>query len=390
MKFLDINTFFSPKAGGIRTFHREKILYFLKHPEHDYSLYFPGPCNQSLHLCQNVHLEMRYGIALTSDHKGYRLLLDYVSIASDILKTNPNIVEVGDPWISTLFACVFKPIHKLFNSKHSILWTSFWHSDPGDSYLKPWANRGYLKWFKKCIMSAVNTYVFNSQKCFDVVECASKSMEQKLKKNKISAAHLPFGCPPEYLNAGKIRDIHTAGAKTLLYAGRLDKEKGFLLLLDTLSVLCKNGYTISIAGRGALEGELQKHLPHPQIHYLGYISSSEQLCACYTSHRYVLFPGPHETFGLGALEALACGCIPIGNPYEGIGELLNMLPHPQIYHDATAKDFVACIDGATQHDPHQLSSESIALACQFGTWENAIHRLAQHSIDVYQKLGHKK
>ena len=43
MVFLDINTFYGPKAGGIRTYQRAKLEWFARQSEHVYCLIYPGP-----------------------------------------------------------------------------------------------------------------------------------------------------------------------------------------------------------------------------------------------------------------------------------------------------------------------------------------------------------
>jgi len=42
MLFIDVNTFYNPYAGGIRTYHRAKMDWFKNHPEHDYILVGPA------------------------------------------------------------------------------------------------------------------------------------------------------------------------------------------------------------------------------------------------------------------------------------------------------------------------------------------------------------
>src|SRR3954471_12915022 len=74
--FLDINTFYGPKAGGIRTYQRAKLEWFARQSEHVYCLIYPGPAYRVERPSPSVYLVQVYGPALGSDPQGYRLMLD--------------------------------------------------------------------------------------------------------------------------------------------------------------------------------------------------------------------------------------------------------------------------------------------------------------------------
>ena len=65
------------RGGGIRTYHRAKIDWFARHPQHTYYVVRPGPTYKEESLHPNVILVECFGIR-TGD--AYRLLLDYVSV----------------------------------------------------------------------------------------------------------------------------------------------------------------------------------------------------------------------------------------------------------------------------------------------------------------------
>ena len=97
MVFLDINTFYCPRAGGIKTYHKSKLLYFKKHPEHIYYLVYPGERRTSAQPSPNIFLEQVFGFRLTGHKDGYRLMLDYASVFSLIRRVRPDVIEAGDP-----------------------------------------------------------------------------------------------------------------------------------------------------------------------------------------------------------------------------------------------------------------------------------------------------
>ena len=101
------------------------------------------------------------------------------------------------------------------------------------------------------------------------------------------------------------------GRPLLVLCSRLSAEKRPERALDALAELIGRGRpaTLVVAGAGPLRERLQARarrcaLP---VHFLGHVAEREQLAALLASADVVLAPGPVETFGLAALEALACG-----------------------------------------------------------------------------------
>jgi alpha-1,6-mannosyltransferase len=142
--FLDINTFYSPKAGGIRTYHQAKIDWFKQSRDHRYILIYPGPAFLVREANPRTTLVEAYGPPLTGDPSGYRLLLDYWKVFRMLRKTRPDVLEAGDPWLTGLFCLAVKKLG-LFRGQV----TAFYHSDPVPTYFEPWGGAGPLALLKK-------------------------------------------------------------------------------------------------------------------------------------------------------------------------------------------------------------------------------------------------
>jgi len=111
----------------------------------------------------------------------------------------------------------------------------------------------------------------------------------------------------------KLRE-QTAGKKIILYgavAATTDMVKGFDKLLSALQYLEKSGRVddIQLVVFGADEAELKMDLNIP-IHYVGYVSETEELVSLYNMADVMVVPSLSETFGQTASEALSCG-IPV-------------------------------------------------------------------------------
>jgi alpha-1,6-mannosyltransferase len=96
----------------------------------------------------------------------------------------------------------------------------------------------------------------------------------------------------------------------VLYVGRLSREKGVLELLDA-AARSADPWPLRIVGSGPLEETLRRRAARlglgARISFRPHARDPERLARRYAAARCVVMPGEHETFGLVALEAAACG-----------------------------------------------------------------------------------
>jgi len=109
-----------------------------------------------------------------------------------------------------------------------------------------------------------------------------------------------------------VHERHSLGAKVLLVmCSRLSPEKKPDTALHVLARLRAAGLDASlvIAGEGPLRARLTTHARTARlpVTFLGHVTSRYELSALLASADVALAPGPAETFGLAALEALGSG-----------------------------------------------------------------------------------
>ncbi|MFI1813808.1 glycosyltransferase [Streptomyces sp. NPDC020422] len=109
-----------------------------------------------------------------------------------------------------------------------------------------------------------------------------------------------------------LRARHADGERVLLaLCSRLSVEKRPGAALDTLAVLRARGVraALVVAGDGPLRPALERRAGQARlpVRFLGHVADPEALADLQASADLCLAPGPAETFGLAALEALACG-----------------------------------------------------------------------------------
>jgi alpha-1,6-mannosyltransferase len=384
--FLDINTFFSPKAGGIRTYHRAKIEWFRQRPDLGYFLVYPGPFRKELKEGGNIALIEAYGPALTRDTSGYRLLIDFLRVFRVIRAARPDVIEAGDPWLTGLFCLALRKL-----GLYRGLLVSFYHSDPVPTYILPWSRRGRFQRLRALLARLAGFLFYRLQRGYDLTVVASRTMEASLRSRGVrSVAHLPFGVPAFFLegiSAAAPKALPGEGPVGLLYAGRLDRDKGVDLLLESLPFLLEHNVQVTVMGRGALAPAFAE-FRHPRYRYLGFVPEPEKVRAAYDGHHVLLAPGPHETFGLGVLEGMARGLVVVGPDAGGTGELLLEAASSFRFPAGDGDAFRKAVLAALRCDWRAEIVRSRSLALRYGGWDDAIGRMIGFYADRLAGQGH--
>ncbi|WP_020668559.1 glycosyltransferase [Amycolatopsis nigrescens] len=95
----------------------------------------------------------------------------------------------------------------------------------------------------------------------------------------------------------------------IVHCGRLSPEKHVERSVDTVAELTDLGARVRlvVAGDGPRRRALERRARGLPVTFLGFLSDRREVARLLASADVSLAPGPHETFGLAALEALASG-----------------------------------------------------------------------------------
>ena len=126
--------------------------------------------------------------------------------------------------------------------------------------------------------------------------------------------YIRWGLSPAFLipNGVDTKRFSPAASKddsqfTVLFAGRLDSQKGVDTILDAIQFQKQNGIVYKICGTGPMRADVERFADsHPNVHYLGYVPDDE-LLQLYKDASLFLMPSRRETFGLVAMEAMSSG-----------------------------------------------------------------------------------
>lgn len=112
-----------------------------------------------------------------------------------------------------------------------------------------------------------------------------------------------------------------AGAKILIFAGRLSAEKGLRDLPEVIAAARAQapGALLAFAGTGPLERELRA--AHPDAVFLGWLSP-EKLARAFAASDLLLLPSWFDTFSCVLLEAMACGLPAVAYDTKGPRDLI--------------------------------------------------------------------
>jgi len=114
------------------------------------------------------------------------------------------------------------------------------------------------------------------------------------------------------------------GEMLLVYAGRLSAAKRPELAVDTVAVLRERGVAavLAVAGDGVRRTALAYRAARLPVRFAGTITDRSAVAALLASADIAVAPGPVETFGLAALEALACGTPAVVNEAGALPEVV--------------------------------------------------------------------
>lgn len=364
----DLSPFYCETGGGIRTYHRARIDWFSRHPEHQYALVCPGRRSRVLRVSSNVRLVEIYGPPATRDRTGYRVLWSYRSVRDVVSALAPDVLETGDPWLSGPFALMMRR-----GGSFAGLLASFYHSDVITTYVEPWLLKTTgSTWAGRRVASAAAKGMGALQRGFDITMTASEGLGNRLRERGVrNVVTTPLGFDRALLALPR-RTNHPG--RRLLYAGRLDVDKDIGLLVDLLpGLLARPDVTLTVAGRGKHERWFQS-FSHPRFRFEGYIRDPARMRDLLATHDLLLAPGRYETFGLAALEAAAAGLVVVGPDQGGTGDMLRRMNSPLMFAAGDPGAFERCVRLALDSDLAALSRRSREMAATYPSWAEVVAR----------------
>ncbi|GAB7193360.1 glycosyltransferase family 1 protein [Kineococcus sp. NUM-3379] len=164
---------------------------------------------------------------------------------------------------------------------------------------------------------------------FGTVVCTTGWAAEEFSRIGVDAVRVPLGvdldCFAPSRAGAAVRARYAApGEALLVLASRLSREKRPEVAVEVVAELVRRGRRVRlvVVGDGPAGVGLQRRARGLPVGFTGFLREREELAAVLACADVVLAPGPVETFGLAALEALACGTPVLADSSSAVGEVL--------------------------------------------------------------------
>ncbi|MCX4510337.1 glycosyltransferase [Streptomyces sp. NBC_01619] len=314
LRIVRLANFVTPASGGLRTALRELGRGYLA-AGHEPVLVVPGDAETD-ELTPQGRVITIPGPELPGTG-GYRVLAGRTRLRQLLEELAPDRLEVSD--------------------RTTLRWTGEWarrHRVPSvmvshetaDGVLRTWGVPGA---FAERTADRLNR---RSAWSYSRIVCTTEWAEREfIRIGAGNVVRAPLGVELERCRPGRrskvLRARYAEGAEVLLLlCSRLSVEKRPGMALDALATLRASGVRASlvVAGEGPLRSGLTRRAQDARlpVHFLGHVADREALADLQAAADICLAPGPAETFGLSALEALACGTPVVASASSALPEVI--------------------------------------------------------------------
>ncbi|MFJ5280123.1 glycosyltransferase [Streptomyces parvulus] len=371
LRIVRLANFVAPASGGLRTALRELGRGY-RAAGHDPVLVVPGEHADDRETAQGRVITLPG--PLLPGTGGYRVLTDKRRVSALLEDLAPDRLEVSD--------------------RTTLRWTGRWarrarvpavmvSHETTDGVLRTW---GLPEPAARRAADALNIRTAHT---YARVVCTTEFAEREfVRVGARNVVRAPLGVDL----AGRHPSLRDPGLRArfaredeilLAMCSRLSVEKRPGTALDALDALRGRGVraVLVVAGDGPLRGRLEQRarergLP---VAFLGHVADPGLLGALQASADVCLAPGPAETFGLAALEAMACGTPVVASASSALPEVIGSA-------GAVAADrgeaFADAVEALLAHREADRRERARARAECFG-WDTAVEAfLAAHDAAV--------
>jgi alpha-1,6-mannosyltransferase len=358
LHLLDSTLFYSPTSGGVKRYLTAKHAWLASHTAWEHTIIVPGKAD---HFERGGVCTLAGGVVPGTFN--YRMPLDprrWIELMSAL---EPSLLEAGDPFHPAW--CAWQVART-----RGVPLVAFYHSN-----LPRMAGGGLTS---RCI----GRYIRWLYDRFDLVFAPSRHMCDYLCSLGVQNTWLqPHGVDADVFHPSRrdprLREVLGVPreARVLVYAGRFAPEKNLPVLIKAFELLGAPYHLLMIGGNSA------PGRPAPNVTTIPYRRDGRELARWVASADALVHAGTQETFGLVALEAMACG-LPVvaaraGALPELVDESVGQLAEP----DSPAS-LAEAIMALYERDLEDLGAAARARVQRRYTWDRAF----QAQTAVYARL----
>jgi alpha-1,6-mannosyltransferase len=294
VRIVRLANFVMPRSGGLRTALRALGEGYVA-AGHESILIVPGEAHSDVSDGQGRVITLP-GPAVPGAG-GYRVLIHRRRLARLLDRLQPDRLEVSD--------------------RCTLRWTGRWARDRGIPavMVSHESLAGLLSFAGPAGSALADLLNARSHRAYDRILCTTAWAAAEF--DRIGAGNLvrvPLGVDLDLFHPSRaspqVRSrFAVPGQVLLVHCGRLSAEKRPERSVEALIALRAQGVdaVLVVAGDGPLRPRLQELARGHAVHFTEFVADRTAVATLLATADVVLAPGPIETFGLAALEALACG-----------------------------------------------------------------------------------
>jgi alpha-1,6-mannosyltransferase len=369
MRIVRIANYVGPRSGGMRTALRELGSGYLA-AGHEPVLVVPGPIDSDEDTPQGRVITLRGPVLPLTG--GYRAMFFKRRITTLLDHLRPDRLEVSD--------------------RTTLRWTGRWAREHGiPSVMVSHESLTALMGGGLAGRLVADLLNRRTARQYDQVVCTTAWATAELERLGVpNLTTIPLGvdlslfsptaCDPE-LRASFVSPHEVL----LVHCGRLSPEKKPGLSLAAVRDLRASGIpaVLVVAGDGPLRRRLEKLAARwmAPVRFAGFIADVSRLAALLATADVVVAPGPAETFGLAALESLACGTPVVVNVASALPEVIGRAGVA-----VAGKHLAAGVRTVLSWAPEQRRTVARARALEFG-WSAAVDGFLKvhDAVSVWEK-----
>ncbi|MEO7136586.1 MAG: glycosyltransferase [Gemmatimonadales bacterium] len=372
LSVLDISEFFGETTGGVRTYLLEKVRYVQRNPLLRQVLVVPGAADQILEgggvRCYRLH-----GPPIPTQ-KPYRFMLATESTSRIVAHERPDLIEVGSAWCAPWLI-------RLATRRIQVPTVWFYHSNfPRIIAPRPRS----AGWLRRNASSAAWWYVRRLGRLVHTTIAPSETVVRELQEAGLqNVVCVPLGVDLDRFNP--VRRSHAVETRRrfglptgplAMYVGRIAGEKDLDVLLAAWPrVERRTGARLVIVGDGPARLSLLEAPGGDRAIWLPFQRDRDQLADLYAAVDLAVAPGPAETFGLAAVEALASGNPVLSVDQGGVAETVTRSGAGMLYASGDAGHLAEVAERLLGADLPGLGLLARRYAESHHSWDGVFDRL---------------
>ncbi|HEY7234869.1 MAG TPA: glycosyltransferase [Gemmatimonadaceae bacterium] len=349
---LDVAEWFGDASGGIRTYLLAKGEYVRGHSHLRQVLVLPGAQDNVID-DGGVRTYSVRGPRVPAQSQ-YRFLFALRKLRRVIERERPDVIEVGSllfaPWLVAMAARGYRAPRLVF-----------YHENLERRLAFP---RGAAAAWRELSRGPLRAYLRAVSASADAGVAASDTQIRDLADAGITGvARSPLGVDLQRFHPARRRYASatrsTLGVSTndpvVAFAGRLAPEKELTLLLHAWRAIENRcSATLLVMGEGPLEQQVRRAALSGRVVLLPFQRDRAMVADILAAADLLVVPGTIETFGLAALEAMACGTPVVVPDSGGASELVSRSGAGESFIGGNADSLVSAVCGLLD-DPVRLA-----------------------------------